>query len=234
LFVFIYSPWNPLQLHFIFIEKNNQMAKTNGTNGRFSGKVGNIVGAEWNGVFYIRALPSKNNKPATRTQQVHRRKFALASAFNRKLRTLRELSYGEVPFQTGASLAQKYIFQAMEGTGAEARINFSRLLLASGPLAKGEEVTVILGQPGTILFRWKTKGWSKTCRPDDKAILIAYSEDAAYPDFVFDGPARHTGEARLQIRYSKGETIHTWLAFRSADGKMRSDSVYGGEARSEK
>lgn len=38
---------------------------TKGINGDITGKVGNIVGAYWRDIYYIRSLPSKVNNPRT-------------------------------------------------------------------------------------------------------------------------------------------------------------------------
>ena len=46
--------------------------------GSFSGKVGNIVGASWKGIAYIRSLPASVRNPRTVKQVTQRSKFIQA------------------------------------------------------------------------------------------------------------------------------------------------------------
>ena len=48
-----------------------------GIMGGFSGKVGNIVGASWKGIAYIRSLPASVHNPRTEKQVTQRNKFSL-------------------------------------------------------------------------------------------------------------------------------------------------------------
>ena len=45
--------------------------------GGFSGKVGNVVGASWRGIEYIRSLPSSVRNPRTEAQVTQRTRIAL-------------------------------------------------------------------------------------------------------------------------------------------------------------
>ncbi|MDD4417119.1 MAG: DUF6266 family protein, partial [Proteiniphilum sp.] len=45
--------------------------------GGFSGKVGNIVGASWRGIDYIRSMPASVRNPRTVAQVSQRTRFAL-------------------------------------------------------------------------------------------------------------------------------------------------------------
>ena len=48
-----------------------------GIMGGFSGKVGNIVGASWKGIAYIRSLPASVHNPRTEKQVTQRTRFSL-------------------------------------------------------------------------------------------------------------------------------------------------------------
>jgi len=49
--------------------------------GGFSGKVGNVVGASWKGIDYIRSLPSSVSNPRTPGQVTQRTKFSMVQSF---------------------------------------------------------------------------------------------------------------------------------------------------------
>ena len=49
--------------------------------GGFSGKVGTVVGGNWKGISYMRALAQNVKNPRTDAQMNQRSKFALAIAF---------------------------------------------------------------------------------------------------------------------------------------------------------
>jgi hypothetical protein len=53
--------------------------------GGFSGTIGNVVGANWKGIAYMRTRPQKIKNPRTPAQVEHRRKFAYVVNFLKPL-----------------------------------------------------------------------------------------------------------------------------------------------------
>lgn len=49
--------------------------------GSFSGKVGNVVGASWRNIAYMRSLPSSMRNPRTEKQVTQRNRFSLIGKF---------------------------------------------------------------------------------------------------------------------------------------------------------
>ena len=52
-----------------------------GINGPFTGKVGSVVGIDYNGVGVMRSLPSRRSKPFTPQELQQQAKFRLTSQF---------------------------------------------------------------------------------------------------------------------------------------------------------
>ncbi|WP_374164314.1 DUF6266 family protein [Arcticibacter sp. MXS-1] len=64
-----------------------------GLMGRFSGKVGNLIGSSWKSIDYMRSLPKKSPKAASEKQLKQQLRFALAVDFMRPISKLLSLGY---------------------------------------------------------------------------------------------------------------------------------------------
>jgi len=53
--------------------------------GGFSGTVGTVIGGNWNGIDYMRSLPTISNKSASQSQIEQRTKFAVGVRFMQAL-----------------------------------------------------------------------------------------------------------------------------------------------------
>jgi hypothetical protein len=204
------------------------MAKRDPKTGRLSGKISNVVLYTWKGKEVLRALGLPGKRKPTAGQLLHRKRFALASALNRKFRALRIKSFAEEPGQTDASLAQTCIMSAIDATGSDFRIDYSKLKWSRGPLTKPEDLVVQISEAGSVRFQWKPDKFCRLSSHSDRAILVAYCEDDPYPYFEADGSKRFLGHAVLSIPPATGKQYHTWMMFRSDNGKLRSECVYGG------
>ncbi|MPM74213.1 hypothetical protein SDC9_121198 [bioreactor metagenome] len=73
-------------LYDTYNQKKNSMGRIKkGALGGFSGKVGNVVGASWKGIDYIRSWPAKVNDPKTKEQLKQRGRFSITLDFLRTI-----------------------------------------------------------------------------------------------------------------------------------------------------
>src|SRR5690606_24884316 len=85
-----------------------------GIQGGFSGKVGNVVGAHWRGIDYMRSLPRVNKgRPVSDEQLEHRLRFAASVAFAKPISYVFNIGYGRLAKQraTGYNLAVAQIYR---------------------------------------------------------------------------------------------------------------------------
>lgn len=198
--------------------------------GGFAGKVGTVVGSTWKGISYMRSLPAvKKNRKVTEAQQLQQAKFALATAFFGGFTPLVNSSFKSTPKLTARNTALGIVLtQAIGGVYPNLFIDYSMVLVAKGSLKKADNPVVISPAAGKLRFNWTDNAGMGNAIALDMAILVAYSGDTNDVLFTLDGASRASGESQLDVPYFSGKLVHTWISFRSPDGKLTADSMYTG------
>ena len=123
--------------------------------------------------------------------------------------------------------AMNHVLHWVSGSPPNLVIDYSKVLVASGNRFNTERaVAKPLGE--TVLFKWQNDlvpGDYAT----DKTILVAYCEALNKCIYTTMGPPRSACKAKLEVAAFRGQAIHTWLSFITADGKQVADSTYTGK-----
>ncbi len=199
--------------------------------GQLSGAVGTVVFSSWNGIDYVRSPPSwKKKYKATPNQILNQQKFKFAMKLMRDFRVLMNISVEFEKGQSSLSSAMRSLLnEAIIGVHPDLSVDYSKLLVAKGTLPPPVEATVESTGTG-IKFIWTEetehyyyKDHSLYC------ILVAYHPETEQLFFEFNGPrsSLRSGELKIDDFYWDKE-LHSWLAFRSVDSKLKSNSVYTG------
>lgn len=129
------------------------MARHNkGILNEFSGKVDTVVGSSWNGIPYIRGLPStlKKRKPSE-LQVARQARFALGVRLIQSMGELTAKCFKGVKGKTAKNEAMsRLLSQAVCGTYPDLRFDYSQVEIARGQLKKAEEVSAVTAGPGQI------------------------------------------------------------------------------------
>ena len=198
--------------------------------GGFSGKVGNVVGVCRQGVYYVRSLPAKVNDPKTEKQVKQRGKFAVVMDFLKAI-----TPFVRVGFQFQAEGAKSAFNAAMSynirhgvKSGKEGvELDWPNVLISRGSLGGAREVHVEIAQ-GELRVGWDSRS-KGNARGDDVAMILAYNSVKQQPVYDLNASKRATGIAAVRLpRGWEGDTIETFLAFKTADGIEVSDSIYLG------
>jgi hypothetical protein len=199
----------------------------------FSGKVGTVVGSSWKGINYMRSLPKfKKNRKVSEAQQGQQLKFTMASDFIGAFSPLFNTSYQRSEKKTGRNAAlSNVIAMAIVGDYPNFSIDYSKVVIAKGSLKKGDNPTASSVSAGKLLFTWADNSGMGTATEGDKAILVAYCPETNDAIFTVSGPNRLAATAELDMPFFSGKRVHTWIAFRSPDGKLTANSVYTGEVQ---
>lgn len=194
------------------------------------GKVGTVVGSNWKNVSYVRSLPKrKKNAKQSTAQEEHRAKFRTGIRFIRALSQLLTVSYQDTGSTTSRNAALKDLMaQSIGGVYPDYTISYGTVLVARGSLKKADNPAVAAGTAGKLNFSWTDTSGLGNGTSSDKAILAAYSPEIGEFMFSVDGATRSDGSAILDVRFFSGKEVHTWISFRSADGKIVADSTYLG------
>jgi hypothetical protein len=113
---------------------------------------------------------------------------------------------------------------------SKARIRYSQVNVTWGDLQPADRATAYAVEGG-IQFTWHDNTGDGNAGSDDKSILIAYCKSWNRFRFNTVGAERHTCKDTLALPDLRGQTVHTWLGFMSADEKEVSNSVYTGWMR---
>lgn len=198
--------------------------------GGFSGKVGNVVGASWKGVDYIRSLPSKVRNPRSKGQVAQRTRFSLIAKFVRALLPVIRVGFKQSAgaYNSAYSAAVSYNVQnAVKGEHPDFEIDFSNAMLSKGALTGTYEATATR-EPGILNAEWEPEARGNASVEDHVAIA-AYNPIKQEAMYDLHAASRGDGSGELQLPTAwDGDEVEAFVMFISEDGKQVSDSVYTG------
>ena len=198
-----------------------------GINGGISGKIGNIVGAKWRDIYYVRSLPSKVNDPRTKAQLKQRSKFSTAIQFLKTITPFIRVGFQE--YSTGKSTAfnaatSYHIKNAIIEVDAEIKLDYSKVLVSRGSLYTEPRIKVTKVN-GQMHFTWDAT-LKENARPSDMVMIVVYNSTKKEAIYTLCAGLRINGVAQLQLPSTwKEDIIYPYLSFRSDDGEIVSDSV---------
>lgn len=216
----------------ILITKTKIMATyKKGINGPFKGKLGNVVGASWRGVDYLRSLGETTAAP-TQKQINQRLKFALVMGWLKPLLNIINIGYqiltgDKTPMNRAVSYHLK---EAVTGDAPDYGINFKKAIFSRGELLVSWILEVLCLVNAVLNIKWDNGPESAFSNDTDKASFIIYNP--AKEAFVsFEGIAlRSDKEAALQLPDDFAhDRVHAWMHYVNAEGNAVSTSVYLGE-----
>jgi len=199
--------------------------------GPFSGKVGPVVGSSWKGIGYLRSNPRKIKKRDVSMKiEIQRAKFTLASVFVKAIASLLEITFPEHKTKVaGRSNALASVLQqAITGDYPDLRIEYSKVLMASGSLSLTIDPSATSTAPGVINFSWKDDTGYGNAKGADRPILIAFCESLKTCSFIVSDALRSAETASLPAQLFSGKEVHTWISFLSENGKDVANSTYTG------
>ncbi|WP_285056674.1 DUF6266 family protein [Pedobacter ginsengisoli] len=124
--------------------------------GSFSGLVGSVVGATWNGIDVMRSRPRKSSKPPTLAQMKQRDTFALMRGFSREVSDIIRIGFqayhvGQTPDNAAFGLN---IVNAVTGGYPSISIDYPEFVLSKGNLLDAPEIVVATTVDAQLDFSW--------------------------------------------------------------------------------
>ncbi len=200
--------------------------------GGFSGKVGNVIGANWRGLDVMRSLPKKNSAEPTEAQVEQRLKFGLVMAFISPLKGILDKAFGNAQgSKSKFNLATSYhIQQAIMGTMPNLTLDYSKVVMTKGELLGPKAPTVALNNPAEVQFNWQDNSDTGLSAADDEAVFLVYNPVKKLYVLEEGTFKREDLSATLQVPLIfSGDVVHCWMGYLSADEKDAATSVYLGE-----
>src|SRR5690606_18007786 len=205
-----------------------------GIQGGFSGKVGNVVGAHWRGIDYMRALPRiSKGRPVTEEQLIHRVRFAAAVTFAKPISYVFNVGYGKLAKQklTGYNLGVRQIFkEAIVGEHPDVSVDPALVRISAGDLVRPRNPTVEALPDQTVRLTWvdHTRDGIKADH-SDRVIAVVYN--AAKAEYVYDTASAKRLDQELLLElpdYFAGDEVQVYLGMVSKTGGIACDSLYLG------
>lgn len=197
--------------------------------GGFSGKVGNVVGASWKGIDYIRSLPSSVSNPRTPGQVKQRTKFSMVQSFLTSMIPVIRIGFKNYASKQSAfNAATSYnVLNGVIGEGSDLELDYPNLLISRGSLVSAPSPSVSLNL-NDIIVEWDNSISGNASRTDD-VILLIHNKTKGESKYDINMFIRSTGEASTAIPANwNGDTLECYFVFVSEDGKQVSNSVYAG------
>lgn len=204
---------------------------TNGPHGAVTGRVDNLVYYVLNGKNVVRKIGKCSKQPTLpqlRTREITKQSSEL---FQRMLDFL-NVGFGIAALGTDKN-AFNLAIQAnkskmFKGTYPNLEIDYSQLIVSSGFLKPGEELSSSASEEG-ISFNWKTDPKMAWAESTDQAMLLAYFPGQKKVVYKLFGNSRIVGNDSLVLPPSLlGRYAETYVCYISADRKQISDSLYTG------
>lgn len=199
--------------------------------GGVSGKVANVVGANWKGIDYLRAKPLSVRNPRTQLQVNQRTKFSLVLRFLQPNLNFIKVGYKNFTVKKSQfNSAMSYILNnAITGTFPNYFIDYSSALLSRGSLSGAMNPVFDLSTAGQVEFSWDDNSGEGSALATDKVMVVVYNPLKGESLFVTAGALRSDLSQVVQIPNSySGDELEMFISFINAEDTQVSNSAYIG------
>ena len=199
--------------------------------GGFSGKVGNVIGASWKGIDYMRIKPSSVANPRTPGQLDQRSKFATVLRFLQPMTDFLRVGFRLYAIKmTQFNNAMSYnLNNAVTGLYPNYMIDYANALVSRGNLTGAFNAAASSPAAGSVEITWNDNSGSGSALATDRALIVLLNTQRQEAMFTTQGPDRSVGSETISVpaEYS-GEDVEAFLGFISEDGTRVANSVYLG------
>lgn len=194
-------------------------------------KTGPSIGRRHMGRNVVTSLYRKSTKAATEEQLDAQLKFGLLSSFLNSIAKLVDIGFNQyAKGRSAVNAAFSYNFEhAFVKIDEKYQINYQQMVYSRGHIATPEGTQAIPGA-GNIIFSWLPQSQSAYCQFTDRASFMLYNTSKNKPLVILAVTERHQLGCTIEIPVDyAGDTLHCYMSFDSANGKLSGDSVYVGE-----
>ena len=199
--------------------------------GGFSGKVGTVVGGNWNGIDYMRSNESGRSDAKSFAQLNQRAKFSTIIQFLKPLKGFLRIGFkSQAVHMSAFNAATSFnMANALKGTFPDYQIDYSKVMVSQGKLPGALNPSAVSGSIAEIGFSWENNSAKINARADDKAVLVIYNpvKEKAISDF--GGSTRIGGSQRINLPANfSGDEVHCYISFQNVGQSVISNSQFVG------
>lgn len=186
--------------------------------GGVSGKVGNVVGANWKGIDYLRIKPANVTNANTEPQVSQRMKFAVILKFLQPIIEFIRIGFKSYAIRMSAfNAAFSYNYhEALTGEFPNYSLDFAKVLISRGNLPGAIDPGCSSTEPGKVKLTWVNNSGSNAASETDAALVLIFDPDTNQAYYQLQAAARVDGEALIAVPADfSGKTVHCYLSFMS-------------------
>lgn len=199
--------------------------------GGFSGKVGTVIGGNWNGIDFMRRIPAHIANPRTAAQQDQRVRMAMIIKFLSPFKAFLRIGFKKQAIKMSAfNAATSYnLANAIKGTYPDFQIDYSKVMVSQGKLPGAIDPVVNSPANGQVKFTWSDNSSDNGAMGNDGAVLVLNNPKKGLVITSFAGSARGDGSQMITLPTNfAGDEVQCYIAFQNASQTMISDSGFAG------
>lgn len=199
--------------------------------GGFSGKVGTVAGGNWNGIDFMRANPTHIANPRTAAQQDQRAKVGAIIQFLSPLKAILRVGFKKQAIKMSAfnAATSYHLSHAITGTYPDYGVDYSKVMVSQGKLARALNPQIIVTDNGYIKFTWEDNSSAHSAKCDDRAILLVYNPKKGLVETSFGNSLRADRSQTMALPGSfAGDEVICYISFQKANQTEISDSEFAG------
>lgn len=199
-----------------------------GINGAFSGKVGKVVGGSWNGIDYIRSLPTVT-KPRSEAQLKNEYIFKVTQDWLQPIKEFLDVGFkGYSRTVYGINAAKSLLYKtALIKDGYNSRVDPTLAVVSHGELPMANQMLMELDAAKQLNFSWDPS-LEKGMSAFDTVILLAHNPETGTPKYSVNGAYRKAGADTLDMSKMAAGIYYVYSAFVAQDRCSQSMSQYLG------
>ena len=199
--------------------------------GGFSGRVGTVVGGNWNGIDFMRGTPAHITNPRTTAQQDQRVRMGIIINFLSPLKAFLRIGFKKHAIKMSAfNAATSYnLAHAIRGRYPNYLVDYSKVMVSQGKHTGALNPEINSSTNGQIEFTWKDNSSANGALRDDKAVLVVYNPEKKLAITSLAGNSREDGSQVITLPVNfAGDEVQCYIAFQNANQTVISDSGFAG------
>lgn len=191
-----------------------------------TGRLGNLVTYELNGVQVIRALPGTRKRKPTALQEIHRRSFKIQHRIAQSLRwKIINRIWNQFSYKGGMNAYNRFIQINRQVYGPTGSMDFPELMvLSQGNVSPAIDFKT--SQEGNNLVLQWTPGNTNRYTSDADRLNIVLLHSRSSLEVIETGVERRAGQALVPFPGDTKETPEGYVFWSSSDNRNFSPSIY--------
>lgn len=188
--------------------------------GGFSGTVGNVVGANWKGIDYMRIKPADVRNPNSDLQSTQRLKFKTVIRFLQPMTEYVRIGFKAYAVKMSAfNAAFKYNYhEALTGDYPNFEIDYSKALVSRGNLPGAHEAALGAELPGKVSVTWINNSGSNQAEGTDIALVALYNPTIRQAVYLLNAGVRQDEQVVVDVPADfSGQMVHGYITFMAID-----------------